>query len=104
MKEYSYNMNEFEVLVSMCVAHGWDFEVRDIWDGRQIILYAKSEDPFDKNRKILNDSIIHSSSYGHAEGLLETWGVDDVEGYLTAQQVLKIWKQNVKNNHSYIPL
>lgn len=101
MKEYPYNMNEFNKLVSMCVEAGMDFEVHDIWDGRQIILYAKNTNPFDKNRTPLNDVVIHNGSYGCDKGLLETWGKDDVEGYLTAQQVFAIW-DNMEDDKSYI--
>lgn len=102
MKTYPYNMSEFNKLVSMCVDAGWDFEVRDCWDGRQIILYSKTSNMYEKNRRVLNDVIIHNSSYGHEEGLLETWGKDDVEGYMTAKQVFSIWEENMAENKSYV--
>ena len=41
------------------------------------------------------DAICHSGSYGHSEGLLEIYGsivqseYDDVEGYLTAEEILE---------------
>lgn len=44
------------------------------------------------------DAVCHSGSYGHEHGLLEIMGlvedpVDDVEGYLTAEQVfMRMWK------------
>lgn len=105
MKNYPYNMTEFNSLVTMCVNAGWDFEVRDIWDGRQIVLYAKDNDPFSKNRRLLNDVVIHQGSYGHATGTLETWNsCGDVDGYLTAQQVFEIWEQNIENDDCYIDM
>lgn len=39
------------------------------------------------------DAIQHMGSYGHENNLLETWGEDDVIGYLTATQVYELWKQ-----------
>lgn len=43
-------------------------------------------------RKLLNDVICQRNSYGHEQGLLEGMGslfVADVEGYLTADDVIK---------------
>ena len=40
------------------------------------------------------DVICHNYSYGHEQGLLETmgfsWDEDDVTGYLTAKEILKM--------------
>lgn len=75
-------------------AKGFHFEFRDFDDGggTQVIL-------FDSRRKRVADAVCHSFSYGHEEGLLEIMGLgverevvgDDVEGWLTAEEVFKRW-------------
>ena len=80
---------KYEVLklASLLLARGFRFEVRDIWDGAQVILY-------DSRNKRIADAVCHSHSYGHEDGLLEIMGLgaeDDVIGWLTAEDVLRIW-------------
>ena len=59
-----------------------DFDYHCCWDGVQI-----SCDGW--------DAICHSGSYGHEKGLLEIMGTivrvddDEVEGYLTAKEILQ---------------
>ena len=56
--------------------------------GTPQIWYPSAEDP-------VCDVICHAGSYGYEEGLLEIMGLvdedhgDDVEGYLTAREVLR---------------
>ena len=74
-------------LASLLLARGFRFEVRDIWDGAQVILY-------DSRNKRVADAVCHQYSYGADEGLLEIMGLgaeDDVIGWLTAEDVLRIW-------------
>lgn len=91
-----YDLTEFNNLVTTCLVAGWNFEVQDCWDGRQIILK-------NKDGKALNDVVIHGTSYGHEKGLLETWDSDkDCVGYMDAKEVLEIWAENIVKNESYI--
>jgi hypothetical protein len=74
-------------LASLLQARGFRFSVNDIWDGAQVILY-------DSRNKRVADAVCHSHSYGHEDGLLEIAGLgteDDVLGWLTAEDVLRIW-------------
>jgi hypothetical protein len=48
----------------------------------------------DKDKNVIWDAICHYGSYGYEEGLLEVMGEklighDDVEGYLTAEDVIE---------------
>ena len=62
---------------------GIEFSVKSFFDGIQIVV-----GDFDW------DAICHSGSYGHENGLIEVMGLpqcqDDVIGYLTAEDVLKM--------------
>ena len=70
------------VLTTQMVYRGIPFEFKLLYDGYQI-----KTDTW--------DVVCHSGSYGHEEGLLEGYGkpfedkFDDVEGYLTALDVLE---------------
>lgn len=90
-----YNLTEFNALVAACLNFGWNFEVHNLFDGRQIILKNNNSD-------ILNDTVIHRQSYGYSEGLLETWDeTKNCIGYLTANEVLAIWEKNITTNQNY---
>lgn len=85
-----FDYTELDKLEDMCREAGWDIVVSPCWEGQQIVLYQGLER--------VNDAIIHGSSYGHQTGLLETWEnrqSDDVVGYLTAEQVFAIWKEDM---------
>ena len=75
-------------LASLLQARGFHFSVKDIWDGAQVILY-------DSRNKRVADAVCHFFSYGHEQGLLEIKGLgieeNDVLGWLTAEDVLRIW-------------
>lgn len=62
---------------------GIEFSTRSFFDGIQFI-----------GRDWDWDAICHSGSYGHEKGLIEVMGLpqcqDDVIGYLTAEEVLKM--------------
>ena len=52
----------------------------------------------DKDKNVIWDAICHYGSYGYEEGLLEVMGEklighDDVEGYLTAEDVIELIKK-----------
>lgn len=78
-------------LASKLWAAGFKYDLTSCYDGTQVILY-------DSREKRVADTICHSGSYGHEDGLLELYGLgvqnedDDVEGWLTADEVFKRWK------------
>lgn len=59
---------------------------KPLWDGLQIRLYA-DEAMADE----LDDCVMHSSSCGFSKGLLETYALNECEGYETAEQVFNGW-------------
>lgn len=86
-------------LASMCLANNIPFEIAELYEGF-IIAYPSFE-----NR--VSDAICHNGSYGRKEGLLEIMGLvneeevgDEVEGYLTAEQVFERWQKHWLENHS----
>lgn len=60
-----------------------DFNARSFFDGLQIVVEDGDW-----------DAICHNGSYGHEKGLIEVMGLpqcqDDVIGWLTAEEVLKM--------------
>lgn len=72
---------EIDKLASGLVKMGVPFKFRTLWDGFQILT-----DDW--------DAVCHSGSYGHEHDLLEIYGsivhvdTDEVEGWLTANEVL----------------
>lgn len=83
-----FDYTEFNKLVAMVEKAGWSYQVDPLWEGKQIVLY--------KQGQRINDAIIHNFSYGHDQGLLETWeSQDDVIGCLTAEQVYDIWVKDM---------
>ena len=75
---------EADKLVKGLTENGVEFDYHKCWDGVQI-------------RCNEWDAICHSGSYGHERGLLEVMGTiaraveddDDVEGWLTAEEILQ---------------
>lgn len=89
-----FDYTELNKLWDMCQSAGWNVIKLPCWEGQQIILK-------DIHGTQLNDTVIHGFSYGHEQGLLETWHEtewDDVEGYLTAEQVFAIWRENIHSH------
>ncbi len=89
-------MNELEKLESFLIQNGYKHERIDYttphgYDQHQIIVYN------DKHKRIW-DAVCHYGSYGHSQGLLEIMGCivrgkDSVEGWLTADDVIKRFKE-----------
>lgn len=88
------NINQFYSienckLASMLLSANIPFQFRDLYDGTQIL--------FPSIENCIADAVCHSNSCGHEKGLLEIMGVgvqdvaDDVEGYLTAEEVFRRW-------------
>lgn len=58
----------------------------DFFDGKQISIYA---DEAMENQ--LDDAVIHSGSFGHQNGLLETYALTSCKGWETAEEVFEGW-------------
>ena len=73
---------------------GIGFKMQSFFDGIQIVV-----GDFDW------DAICHSGSYGHENGLIEVMGLpqcqDDVIGYLTAEDVLKMVDELIPETIDY---
>ena len=84
-------MSEFWKLVNWLAENKYPIEVRDLHGGKQVIVKdEKGETSF--------DVIFHMYSYGYGLGLLEvmngsmrmsTFDDDEVEGYLTADEIIE---------------
>ena len=82
------NFTEIEKLHSLLVKAGIPHVFAPLWDGKQIRVYADSE--FTNE---LDDAVIHSGSHGVGAGLLETFCLNDCDGWETAEQVFEGWKK-----------
>lgn len=86
-------------LASMCLANNIPFEIAEHYEGL-IIAYPSFE-----NR--VSDAVCNGMSYGRKSGLLEIMGLvneeevgDEVEGYLTAEQVFMRWNAHWLHHHN----
>lgn len=87
-------MSEIDKLEEYLKTHGYNYErikgdpLGDMQGRNQIIVYGGTG-------KRLWDAICHTGSYGYFQGLIEVMGSavvrcdDDVEGYLTADDIIK---------------
>lgn len=82
------NFAEIEKLHSLLAEAGIPHIFAPLWDGKQIRVYADS-----KFTRKLDDAVIHSSSHGVQAGLLETFYLNDCDGWETAEQVFEGWKK-----------
>lgn len=80
------DFTEIEKLHNLLVEARIPHTYEDIFDGRQIRIYADEE-----MTNELDDAVIHCYSYGHQKGLLETFALSDCEGWETAEQVFEGW-------------
>lgn len=90
-KIYFVEMNK---LINLLTSENIPFETRKSWDNTSQVLY-----PSIKNHTC--DVICHSGSIGSEKGLLEIMGLtldEDVEGYLTAEEVFTRIKKNYIEN------
>lgn len=91
-----YDYTEFnKLVVGLINKGGFNITVRNLYDGRQVIVRDKNDNMW--------DAIIHGGSYGSNMGLLEIMGEtivkkvsmmgdddeDDVLGWLTADEILE---------------
>ena len=88
------NQDEMMKLAFGLRDRGIGFKVQSFFDGIQIVV-----GDFDW------DAICHSGSYGHENGLIEVMGLpqcqDDVIGYLTAEDVLKMVDELIPETIDY---
>ena len=88
------NQDEMMKLAFGLRDRGIEFSVKSFFDGIQIVV-----GDFDW------DAICHSGSYGHENGLIEVMGLpqcqDDVIGYLTAKEVLKMVDELIPETIDY---
>ena len=85
------NFTEIEKLHSLLTEAGIPHTFAPVWDGMQIRMYADSMLIHE-----LDDAVIHSGSHGVQDGLLETFYLNDCEGWETAEQIFKGWKRMYK--------
>ena len=88
------NQDEMMKLAFGLRDRGIEFSTKSFFDGIQIVV-----GDFDW------DAICHSGSYGHENGLIEVMGLpqcqDDVIGYLTAEDVLKMVDELIPETIDY---
>ena len=85
------DFTEIYKLKGMLDAKGIPNTLTPLWDGLQIKIYA------DVNKtKEIDDVVLHSWSHGCEKGLLETYNLNNCDGYETAKQVFKGWKKIFK--------
>lgn len=88
-------MTEMDKLKNLLSTARIPFEMQLIFDTPQIC-YPTCEE-------CICDAICHHWSYGHEEGLLEIMGLtendDEVEGWLTAEEVFKRMEKHYKENN-----
>ena len=86
------NFTEIEKLHSLLTEEGIPHTLTRLWDGKQIRVYANSNLTHE-----FDDAVIHSFSHGVENGLLETFRLNDCEGWETAEQVFEGWKRMYEN-------
>lgn len=67
------------------------------WTDRTVRNISRADDTYDAAGNRIWDGIWGWGSYGFEQGLIEVMGrqalgLDDVEGWLTARQVTKMWR------------
>ena len=81
-----YDLTEFEKLIDLLIEAGIPYIKENMFDGMAVRIFADEE----KTEEI-DDAIIHSGSKGCQSGLLETFLLNDCEGYETAGQIFEGW-------------
>jgi hypothetical protein len=97
---------ELQLLAIGLIRRGIQFEFRDCFEGGQILVYEPTGCPYDISGELIRkwDAVCHDGSYGHEVGKLEIMGDlvdktktdDDVEGLLTAEEILERLDKEVK--------
>ena len=92
----NYDYSEFYKLAVTLIVRGYNVEVFNSYDGKQVTVYSQKSS-ISLEKEYMWDANIHKYSYGHEQGLLEVYGTivekfnhnDSIEGYLTADEILK---------------
>lgn len=87
------DFTEMNKLYKMCKEAGMNIRMGGVHDGRKIELFDNM------GNDLLDDAVIHGFSYGHEIGLLETYELNDCEGYETAELIFEGWKKMVEDYH-----
>lgn len=66
-----------------------------LYDGWQIRVYADNG-----LTRELDDCIFHKGSHGYYCGLLETYNLNECDGFETAEQVFEGWKEMFENSQN----
>lgn len=95
-----YDLTEFRKVAEYLTAVGIEYELDICNDGWQI-----GVPHLPRHGQWEFDVIINRMSYGHAQGLLEVMGCisdyeEDVEGYLTALEVIERIERNYRNKEN----
>lgn len=90
-----FSPTEMYKLINLLINAKIPFEVVELYDTPQVC--------YPSNSSRICDAVCHSGSYGHEQGLLEIMGLstdpdDDIEGYLTAEEVYKRISQDYEKN------
>ena len=80
------NFNEMFKLRDMLESAGIPYTFSGLYDGVQIRVYMDKV-----KRHEFDDAILHSGSHGYNQGLLETYHLNECEGFETAEQVFAGW-------------
>ena len=83
--------NEIFKLRDLLISENIPYTIDALWGGVQIKMYADEA----KTRE-LDDVVCHPYSHGYSAGLLETYNLNNCEGYETAEQVFDGWKKMYK--------
>lgn len=85
------DFTEIYKLKEMLDAEGIPNSLEPLYDGLQIKVYHDAE-----KLKNFDDAVIHLFSHGSEKGLLETYCLNNCDGYETAKQIFKGWKKIFK--------
>jgi len=91
-----FDFTEMDKLEKYLKDNGYKYDRHEMFEGRQIAV-------FDKNGNRMWDAVLHEYSYGMEDNLLEVMGEallghDDVEGYLTADDVIRYIRHSDPNS------
>ena len=101
-KKNNYDFIEIDKLEEFFIKYNLPYLRQKMYDGEQIILFKeKSVDTHIMGNRLF-DAVLHMGSYGHEKNLLEIMGFivedkdDSVEGFLTAEEIIKRLKKKLK--------
>ena len=79
---------EMHNLITMLAENGIPYSVNTIYDGWQIRVFYDR-----KHLHEIDDVVWHGGSHGYIAGLLETYRLNNCDGYETAEQIFKGWQR-----------